>query len=154
MRPVTLKSFVPLAIGGLLLFPNEQIHTFMYNDLEKNNISIVDKATLNHLSETQGANYTGLLLKIKFYNHLSAWEKKTKIYSFADQIVENEDFKSIVKLGPAVIPFIAQELSTKPSCLVWALNMIFEKKISNNETTTIAEASHLWLKFLNANNLA
>ncbi len=154
MKPVTLKSFVPLALGGLLILPNDQIHTFRYNDIAKNSISIADKATLNHLSEAQGANYTELLLKFKFQSHLMAWEKNTKFLSFADQIIEEENFVEIVKLGPPIIPLIAQELAIKPSCIVWALNIILDKKMSNDPTTTITEASHMWLRYLKANKLA
>ena len=154
MKPVTLKSFVPLALGGLLIIPNDQIHTFRYNDIAKNSISIADKATLNHLSETQGANYSELLLKLKFKNHLLLWENNTKYLSFSDQIIEEENFVEIVRLGAAVIPLIAHELSIKPSCLVWALNIILDKKMSNDPTTTITEASHMWLRYLKNNKLA
>ena len=49
-------------------------------------------------------------------------------------------------MGKRAVPFILEEISIKPSNLVWALNIIFKKKITNRANTTIEEACKLWVK--------
>lgn len=51
-------------------------------------------------------------------------------------------------MGKVAVPFIIEEISANPSTLVWALNFIFEKKISNNPKTTIPQACKLWVNQL------
>ena len=51
-------------------------------------------------------------------------------------------------MGPKIVPFILDELDKGPSNIVWALNMIYKKKITNKPNVTIAEACKLWIKAL------
>ena len=62
----------------------------------------------------------------------------------------HKDFQSIVKMGDRATPLILMEIKSKPSLLVWALNLIHNKKISNNPNITIEEACKLWVKTLKA----
>lgn len=68
--------------------------------------------------------------------------------SSASDIVNHEAFKAIVAMGEAAVPYIVEEINTTPSTLVWALNFIYQKKISNNPDTTVQEACRLWVKEL------
>ena len=68
------------------------------------------------------------------------------LYSSVEDIVNDKDFQSIVLMGEQAVPFIKEELIEKPSTLVWALNYIYNRKISNKPNLTITEACKLWIK--------
>jgi hypothetical protein len=89
-----------------------------------------------------------LLKKFRFENHLINWEKKTFFLSSTKAIIENEDFQSIVAMGHSAVPYIIEEIENKPSTLVWALNLIYNRKITNNPDATISDACKLWVKEL------
>jgi hypothetical protein len=86
--------------------------------------------------------------KFKFQNHLINWEQKTLFLSSTKSIIENADFQSIVAMGYIAVPFIIEEIERKPSTLVWALNLIYNRKITNNPNATITDACKLWVKEL------
>jgi hypothetical protein len=83
-----------------------------------------------------------------FDMHLKQWKEKTMFLSSTKSIIENEDFKTIVAMGKSAVPYIINEIENTPSALVWALNIIFNRKISDNPDTTITEACKLWVKEL------
>lgn len=87
-------------------------------------------------------------MKRKFLMHLNNWENNTMFLSSAKSIIEDPDFKAIVSMGGNAVPFILERLEQEPSNLVWALNLIYQNKISNNPNTTISEACKLWIKKL------
>lgn len=86
--------------------------------------------------------------KFVFQFHLNKWESKMKFLSSTNAIVENDDFRAIVNMGHIAVPFILEEIDRKPSTLVWALNFIFGRKITNRSGATIADACKLWVKEL------
>lgn len=148
MKIINYATLVPIVISGLTLSSNTDQQTFRYNDIVDNNIKIEDKHTLNHLNMSQEGTYTSLLTKIKFKEYLENWNLNTMFISSPNQIIEDQNFLEIVKLGYSAIPFIMEELEEKPSFLVWALNTIFGFKISDDPNTTIIEASRMWLRYL------
>lgn len=89
-----------------------------------------------------------LLQKFRFENHLNNWEKKTLFLSSTKAIIENEDFQAIVSMGYSAVPYIIEEIENKPSNLVWALNLIYNRKITNDPNATISDACKLWVKEL------
>jgi hypothetical protein len=92
--------------------------------------------------------YDGILTQLKFEEHLRNWEKKTMFHSSISKIVGDSDFQSIVAMGLESVPFILSNLEQKPSHLVWALNLIFNTKISKNPNITVTEACKLWIRKL------
>jgi len=89
-----------------------------------------------------------LILDFKFKHHLANWENKTMFLSSPKSIIEDEDFRAIVAMGNSAIPFIIEEIDRKPSPLVWALNFILRRKITDNHNATITDACKLWVKTL------
>lgn len=145
-RPIILSA--GLIISGTT-FP------FLYN--EKDLKEEDPKATVQNVETSRYINDLAydafddsLLARIRFYEYYNKWEKKTMFYSFAKQIISDENFQGIIAMQEASVPFIIEELRKKPSFLVWALNIIYNTKISNNPNTTIESASKLWLKKLKA----
>ncbi len=125
--------------------------TFAYSDID--NFSGILTITANNrtseyiksVDKTDGAM---LFKKFRFENHLINWEKKTLFLSSTKAIIENEDFQAIVAMGHSAVPYIIEKIENKPSTLVWALNLIYNRKITNNPNATILDACKLWVKEL------
>lgn len=148
MNTVSLKNLVPITISGLSVLTEPMIQTFNYNDVEQNNIQLIDNDALAHLKSAQATNYSDHINRFKFYKAYLMWKDRINFLSSPIQVVNNPDFKTIVEMGHAAIPFIREELEKEPSYLVWALNQIFGFKISDNPNTTIPEASKIWLRYI------
>lgn len=151
MKPITISGLLPIVLSTSVLQPSPSFQTIRYNDISNNTPEISNPTTLNHLSTVQESHYFGLLLRINFYDHVRKWEHSIRFYSSPNQIVQDEDFKAIVKMGEPVIPLIVHEIERQPSFLVWALNLILGFKISDSSDTTIPEACKLWVKYLSSN---
>lgn len=68
--------------------------------------------------------------------------------SSAQAIITNPNFQAIVNMGKIAVPYIVDEINNNPSTLVWALNIIFDRKITDRPGTTVEEACKLWVKKL------
>lgn len=138
----------PLTLAGGLFSATSML---AYSDLDVYS-RILTVTTNNVTSEyikTVDKNDHGFFLqKFKFQNHLMNWEKKTKFLSSTKAIIEDEDFQAMVAMGTPIVPFIIQEIDRNPSTLVWTLNLIYNRKITNNPNTTITEVCKLWVKEL------
>lgn len=121
----------------------------LYADIDqfsKIEIVVNSQDTAKYLEEVNNENEIYLNDSILFKTHLVAWESETLFMSSIQSIVDHQDFKAIIAMGKRAVPFILEEISIKPSNLVWALNIIFKKKITNRANTTIEEACKLWVK--------
>ncbi|MEN6455406.1 MAG: hypothetical protein ABFD10_14210 [Prolixibacteraceae bacterium] len=140
LRPLTLTV-------GLL----SATTTFAYSDID-NYSGILTITSNNRTSEYIKSVDKGdgalLLIKFRFENHLINWEKRTRFLSSTKAVIENEDFQSIVAMGYSAVPYIIEEIESRPSTLVWALNLIYNRKITNNPNATISDACKLWVKEL------
>ena len=125
--------------------------SFAYSDLDLNS-GIISETNNNKTSEymklVDNSNNGILLKKFRFQNHLINWQKKTQFLSSTKAIVENEDFVAIVAMGQDAVPYIIEEIEANPSTIVWALNFIYNRKITNKQNATISEACKLWAKEL------
>jgi len=110
--------------------------------------SISNNRTLNYIHEVDLNDNHIWIHRFVFDLHLMNWKEKTMFLSSTKSIIEDEDFKAIVAMGESAVPYIINEIENTPSTLVWALNFIFNKKITNNPDTTITEACKLWVKAL------
>lgn len=124
---------------------------FAYSDVD-NYSGILTDATNNRTAEyiksTDRSDENMLLNKFRFETHFINWEKKTRFLSSTKSIIENDDFQAIVSMGHFSVQFIIDKIETKPSTIVWALNLIFNRKITNNPNATISDACNLWVKEL------
>ncbi len=89
-----------------------------------------------------------LINEHRFRDHLIRWEKRTMFLSSINAIIENEDFQAIVSMGYQAVPLIIREIESHPSTLVWALNLIYKQKITNDPKATISDACKQWVKKL------
>lgn len=87
-------------------------------------------------------------IETEFYGHLNKWQEETMMYSSPSMIINNASFQKIIGMGKVGVPYILKEIKKRPSCLVWALNIIYNRRITANRHTTISEACELWIKDL------
>lgn len=139
LKPITL------AVG---MFSTTQ---FAYSDMDAYSgiLSVASNSkTAEHIKSVDKNDYIYFSQKFRFQYHLINWEKKTMFLSSTKSIIDDEDFQAIVSMGYAAVPYILEEIESKPSVLVWALNLIYNKKITNNPNATITDACKLWVKNL------
>lgn len=139
----------PIVLAGAAIVGGAN---FLYADI--NQYSRIDtiaenRNTSSYLDLLNENNYSYLFINTLFQDLLKKWELDTRFSSSAREIIENQNFQHIVSLGKPIVPLIISEIEEKPSTLVWALNMIFETKISDKPNTTIKDACKLWVKKLN-----
>lgn len=141
------NSLKPLTLASGLFVAST---AFSYSDIDMYNGKsiITNPKTAEYIEKLDAKENTYLLKKFWFQNHLEAWESKTMFLSSVNAIVDDEDFRAIVSMGMDAVPFITEELTRNPSTLVWALNFIFNKKISEKKNLTISDACKLWIKTL------
>ncbi len=139
------RRLIPLTISTGIL---ASAFVFSYNAIEHSQVNtmITSPPTDRFMQQTNDNYYAQLSMKSYFNKKIASWKQNTMFMSFADQIVNDSNFKEIVAMGTAVVPYILDEISKEPSPLVWSLNMIYNKTISNNQNTTIEQACKLWVK--------
>ena len=144
--PPIKQAFKPITIAtGLMV----TIPTFSYSDIDAYSNNIINsEKTMQYMQLVDAKETDYFSAKFHFQLHLQRWEQKTKFQSSVYRIIGDEDFKAIVSMGEVATPLILAEIQQRPSTLVWALNFIYGKKISNNSNLTISEACKLWIKEL------
>lgn len=148
MKLISTKDFIPLAISTLAISTQASTETLNQGDVNDMDNYINNTFTKEYLDNTKKNSYNDLLTEVKFKEHLRSWKMKTAFMSSPNSIIEDEDFQSIIKMGQPCVKYILQELENEPSYLVWALNIMYGFKISNNERTTIPEAAKMWTRYL------
>ena len=141
-----VKSIKPLTISALLA--GSTSFAFMYDDINKSSIIPANPKTEKYFSWINEQTNSNVTLKAIFNDAYARWEQRTKFYSFSHQIIEDSDFQKIIAIGKPAVPLIIEKLREQPSLIVWALNLIYQEKISNNPQTTIEDACKLWIKKL------
>lgn len=146
MQLVKNTNFKPLSISAGLI-----LSTFAYSDIDHfSSITSVlnnDKVA-KYVQIVDNKIDDEIIIRSKFYNYYNSWVNKTRFLSSSKAITSQADFQRIVNLGYEAVPFILEIISRKPSTLVWALNIIFKEKISNNPSLTISDVCKLWVKRL------
>jgi len=149
MQLKNIGSNYPIVLAaGLSLINTDK--GFMYEDVSQSQLSSViqDKDTSCYRDKIESNSYDKFTTNIQFNDYLKNWVNNTMFMSSVNEIINEKNFQSIVAMKEKAVPFIIRELSVKPSTLVWALNLIFDRKISDKKNLTIKEASKLWVNFL------
>lgn len=140
------NKIIPLTLAAGLA-----VNPFFYADIDAHSgilSSTNNNKVFEYISSVDEVEVAAISNKLRFQYLLNNWRQQTKFSSSPDAIIQNENFQAIVSMGKSAIPFIIDEITAKPSTLVWALNFIFEKKISDNPNTTIPQACKLWVNQL------
>lgn len=147
LNSVLNKGLKPLTIVGMLTAASSP----MYGDFDMHSdvLSVINNPhTSRYISEIDNAEESYMMAKRAFHSNLDEWKAETMFLSSTSDIINNSHFQSIISMGKKAVPFIVEEINSDPSELVWALNIIYNKKISNRQNLTITEACRLWVKML------
>lgn len=60
----------------------------------------------------------------RFYSLLRKWQSETYYVSSSEDLRRHAAYRSIVRMGPSVVPLIVDELRREPSLLIMALHDI------------------------------
>jgi hypothetical protein len=144
---VQTRRLIPMVITTGII---TSAFAFSYNAIGHSEVkTVISSPSIDKfMQQTNDNYYSQLSMKLQFDQRVIAWRNNTMLMSFAEQIVNEKNFKEIIAMGKDIVPFIVDEISKKPSPLVWSLNIIFNKTISNNPNTTIEQACKLWVKAL------
>ncbi len=143
-KPVTLA--VSMVAGGVM---GVQADTDQFSNI---NTVINNHITSKYIAEVNDPAEAFMNDKFRFNNYLRSWRKNTRFLSSPEDIINQKDFMAIVGMGAKAVPFIGAEIDVRASNLVWALNLIFNCKITNKPDTTITEVCKLWVKELRRQN--
>ena len=141
--PTITSTLKPLTIAAGMLTATP---VFMYGDIDNIHNIVSSKRTSQYIEMSDNADNYLFSLRFRFDLHLQRWKDNTMFLSSASSIISDPDFQAIVDMGKFAVPFIKEEITNEPSTLVWALNLIFGRRISNNPHLTITEACKLWVK--------
>lgn len=89
-------------------------------------------------------NTDQMYLRYKLDELEAKWHESTAFSSSVDEMLNDENFKSIISYGENMIPVILDSLRERPSQLVWALNFITDRTISS-KPISITDASKAWV---------
>lgn len=140
------KGLQPLTIAMVSMaapFAYSDVDSYITSD---NLVTNVD--TARYFSEVCNGDVLDIYLKLHYEQLRDNWRKNTMFISNVQSIIDDNNFQSIVAMGTRAVPFIVDDISQEPSTLVWALNLIFKKKITNKPNVSIADACKLWVKTL------
>lgn len=147
MQIISHKGLKPLTIAASIFMTGNIAYAEM--DQISKITSVINNQHVSQYVKTVDFNIDNSVLnRRKFYTYYNSWEKHTRFLSSAKAITDHPGFRGIVSMGYDAVPFIMEVIDNKPSTLVWALNLIFNHKISNNPKTTVSEACKLWVKAL------
>ena len=151
MQLKSISGLKPLTITAVVAMSPVSSFAFNYNDFDQNSsvkAVVSNPNTADYINDLNSNTYSVVFTKLNFYDYLEKWEQNTMFYSMSSQIINDDNFKKIVSMGEKVVPFIIEELKKGPSLLVWALNSIYNERISDDPNTTIEKACKLWVKRL------
>ena len=143
-KPVTLA--VSMVAGGVM---GVQADTDQFSNI---NTVINNHITSKYIAEVNDPAEAFMSDKLRFNNYLRSWRKNTRFLSSPEDVINQKDFMAIVAMGAKAVPFIGAEIDARASNLVWALNLIFNCKITDRPDTTITEVCKLWVKELRRQN--
>lgn len=140
LKPITITASIAIAGAGAI---------FSYSDIDKyvevGNI-ITNADTRRYLRASSSIDGLDVFDEMRFKQFKQAWEQNTMFMSSAQSIIEDPNFQGIVAMGERAVPYIINDIEKSPSTLVWALNIIYKRKITDKPNTSISEACKLWVK--------
>ena len=139
LKPITLS--IGMAVAPVFLYSS-------VDDYYKILSTVTDSNTREFVSVADNDNSLFYTNKLRFNSHYEKWLQETAYLSSVNSIVEHPDFQAIVAMRYAAVPYIVEAIEHEPSNLVWALNFIYNRKISSKSDLTISEACKLWVKEL------
>jgi hypothetical protein len=93
-------------------------------------------------------NTTAEQIELLFRSLVDTWKNETRYSSSITEMVEHEAYKTIITLGPIVIPLLLEELKNEPNQWFWALHQITgEDPVDSEDYGLIDRMVEAWLKW-------
>lgn len=136
---------VPIVLGAMnnttvirteLLFSESDI-------IDSNYLRSAMKSIASEHSFNISSNH---FVKVKFEELYKKWSDNTMFLSNPKAIIEDQNFQGIINMGEHAVPLILSKIEVEPSQLVWALNIITKKKVSNSSSISISDSCKRWVK--------
>ncbi|MBE6245579.1 MAG: hypothetical protein E7108_08695 [Bacteroidales bacterium] len=146
MQLVKMSStFIPITIAASSFLTPKSIISSGF-DAYSNALSIMNSQhTAEYLNAVDKSDTAIYPQQFKVEDYIKFFKEQALILSSPEMVVKNKYFQALVVLGKDAVPYIISDLEKEPSILVWTLNIIYNKKISNNSNITLVEASKLWV---------
>jgi hypothetical protein len=81
----------------------------------------------------------------------ATWMTEVGHHASTTKLVDHRAFQEIIRLGPAVVPFMLQHLEKRPRLWVWALPEITgADPVPVSDRGNTAEMSEAWLRWARA----
>ena len=139
------SAFIPITIAASSFLTQKSIISSGF-DAYSNALSIMtSQHTAEYLNSVDKSDTAIYPRQFKVEDYIKFFKEQTLLLSSPEMVVRNKYFQALVILGKEAVPYIVSDLEKEPSTLVWALNIIYNKKISNNSNITLVEASKLWV---------
>ena len=82
------------------------------------------------------------------------WQDETAYLSSASKIINHPAFQEIIRMGPAVVPFMMRDLEERPRLWVWALpDITGANPVPPADAGNIAKMGEAWLRWARENGL-
>ena len=145
-----IRGITPIAVTSLVsLGIIDKEMTYNAVDNYSNITTVVCNPVIaTYIKNNENQTFHNLQLRHYFNELVSNWKQNTMFSSSLQQIINDNNFQKIVAFKEQAVPLILLEIQNQPSMLVWALNIIYGTKISNDPQLTITEACKLWVKKL------
>ncbi|MCL2313585.1 MAG: hypothetical protein FWC41_14100 [Firmicutes bacterium] len=145
-----INGVTPIAVASLMSL-GIMDGAMAYNAIDTcSNINTVvtNPIIASYIKNNEDLTFFNLQIKHYFNELVSNWKHNTMFSSSVQQIINDSNFQKIVSLKEKAVPLILLEIQNQPSMMVWALNLIYGTKVSNNPNLTVTEACKLWVKKL------
>lgn len=91
---------------------------------------------------------SGETLEERFRRLEATWRAETGHLSSSTKIIAHPAFREIIRLGPAVIPFMLRDLEQQPRLWVWALPEITgDDPVPVSDRGDIVKMTGAWLRW-------
>lgn len=87
-------------------------------------------------------------MRQRFEESYQRWKRESWMFSSPRALTSHPDFRTIVEMGRDAVPYILDKLEKEPSPLVWALNRIYDRSISEGKYLSIPQLAQKWLQIL------
>ncbi|WP_017259752.1 hypothetical protein [Pedobacter arcticus] len=146
-------TMIPLIVGISSSTFHYDKTDIVFNEKDiKNNLIISDVNPKLFQENLSSMDYDNNYLENQLKTLVKKWKNETLVLSDVHKIMDNNNFKQILSFKLKALPFLLNELKERPSTLVWAINMILDRKISN-QALSIKDASKAWVNWGIQNNL-
>jgi hypothetical protein len=94
------------------------------------------------------------VIEIDFKQLADQWRKEVIFLSSVEKIIMNQNYQTIIGMGPRIVPLILRELKKRPDYWFYALRMITRKNpVKPEDKGNIKKMAQAWIEWGKLNDL-